>query len=56
MAGLAEAAGCRADEDERTVPLQLTQEASGCQEGRREVGIERRPPALERQVPDRHVR
>ena len=57
VAGLAEAAGGRADEDEAAVALTLdeAEEPARREERRREVRAQRRLPALERELPDRLV-
>jgi hypothetical protein len=56
VAVLAEAAGRRADEDERALAVvEVAQEATGGEEGRRQVRVDGRAPPLERQLPDRHV-
>ena len=57
VAGLAEAAGGRADEHEDAVAgaLDLAQEAARGEERRRQVRAQRLLPALERELPDGHV-
>ena len=57
VAGLAEEARGRGDQHQRPVaPLRHpAQEAARGQEGRRQVRAQRLLPALERQLPDRHV-
>src|SRR5919109_4554806 len=47
--------GCRADQDEAAVAIELAKEAAGSEEGRRQVRAQGLFPTLEWQVPDRHV-
>src|SRR3954470_21655102 len=55
MTRLAEDARGRPDQDESAVTVELPQKPARSEEARRQVRVERRAPALERELPDGYV-